>query len=458
MVLVACDEEPNILTVSEAPHRRSKKHILNAATDQCLLSIFKHPALDMWDLLSVSNVCTRFNPVAKQAVTIKLEGHEESFGKLSVWQVEKLFRTFGHLFNSLDVNQFASADPDVVYVLALKHCPNIVRLLFKIPDNHAYVDHSKTMDDDDVIAALRTLLPKLHQLTIQKENRYLTTSCFAPDADYMCHSLTFYCQSGTDLPAIRATKLVDFTMSGTYTKEIHRTEVDTNTFFELNTQLQRLELVKCVFKQNIYTILQPLADLRELILDNVRFQSRNVSDLDCFTHLKQLNKLTLSLRSEDLPVATILEKFPIDQLTELELYGLHDLNAMVAGICRMRNIVHLTARTFDGISAESVKRLQNELTNLKSIDLGYGGPLSFIEDVLKGFEQLTRATFSVEWNIRHTLMLEVLDRIDILANTRNIELSVYVDMSYCSYRGEDQIKKCSVSECARFNVVHINIS
>lgn len=102
------------MKVKEADPWKQPEHILNALNDDCLLKVFSFLKLN--DLARTSDVCVRFNRLAKDVFVTKFKRLKVSFRDCNLYCFEKVLRNFGHLIFSLYIDgAYGYSDHELVF-------------------------------------------------------------------------------------------------------------------------------------------------------------------------------------------------------------------------------------------------------------------------------------------------------------------------------------------------------
>lgn len=131
---------------------------LDQLNDDCLRLIFESCELNVYDLLEIANVCTRFHDVALMVYRTKYDKAERiNVAFDSILDTEYFLRTFGPSIGNLTANCY-----DIECGLISEYCPNIKKLV-------CHLKEQQTIDD------LCTLLPRLDELHVSlcNEQMYL---------------------------------------------------------------------------------------------------------------------------------------------------------------------------------------------------------------------------------------------------------------------------------------------
>lgn len=395
------------------PDQQSQSLIMNVLNDDCLREIFEKPELRVWDLVSLANVCKRFNVIARQAFAAKYDGKydENGFTHIELWQMEELFRTFGQLITTIDLFEFDYPSADIVVPLMLEQCKNVTHLKCRLFFN-------------DTALKLRSLMPRLIDLTIECHDD-IFDALFDSDTVYLLQKLSYKCLEPT-LADVKLPHLIDFELISDRSSQW---KISNYEFFAVNPQLKVLKLKNCKFNGGIDRILEHLPNLEELDDSQTCFESEKSETFACFAQLKHLKRYACYFRRFE-SISFILNALHEGQvnLEELSLYQiLNRADNLIDALCRLKSLRKLGP--CGGFSDQHFIRLVRELSNLQSIDVFSVHSGNVIPKILRQGKQLKEAYF------RNTLREESspplldkqrMDEIDAIWRNTNMTLRVHL--------------------------------
>lgn len=396
--------------------QQSEHHTLNALVDNCLREIFESSVLSLWDLLSLANVCKRFNRIAKQAFSSKYVDHESNFDDIELWRMKEFFRTFGELITTIDLAKVERASCDIVVRMMLEHCTKVTNLKCKV-------------HEPETIVAMCPLMKSIESLTIECSTDNFP-ELFDPNTAYPMKHLALHSEK-CSLPAMNFPHLEQLYL---YEDEYDRNQWPDDPFFALNPQIKVLKLYILTFNFGIEHILRHLPNLAEFDMGNSLFGSPTqitMSSAQIFAQLEHLKILRTSfyLVYADTSGSVILEALCNGQveLEQLSVKDVKDVGRDTNAICRMKSIKQLE---LDRLDDTNLLRMVRELEHLERIQISYADSFEGICDALKDGKQLTDAEFKlIADSFEISIDRRILEEIDTMRQDRqirlNVELTVY---------------------------------
>lgn len=409
---------PNDFERRSPPSRDSPQHMLNILTDQCIQHIFKYLVGDIRDFLSASEVCTKFQEIAKMCFPTKYQnisidpGKKNSKDSLSLKRIEQFLSIFGHLIRSIEWDDYRDKykyDAAILYVIT-KYCGNT---LTKLNINRRKLKFSNGS-----------------QFKALEELRFCSgfVNNFKPPP--AIKKLTLVCSITLD----NASWLAKTFENLTAITLAHIQQIDDNIFImlqELNPQLEYLHftlsnLSSSVF-QGIGDRLPRLTFLKFVfrnVLHSMKFKQKFESDIMHLAYLKNLK--TFDPRGHLVSKSGLIESFAHDNLTIEELYTDGKNSRVILSLCKLK---HLKNLSFYQSNKDQIINLVKKLPNLETLDLCYGIQMS-----VDGLMQLLEHGK----NLKKLGLFELNMRIDL--NTYNQILNLVRDRTEVALRlGERNI-------------------
>lgn len=254
---------PNLNQLQHVPAQDSPKNILNALNDDCLCHIFDKIS-HLADIHSISNVCKRFNTIAQIVFPTKISSRWINFDDMvfddgtpfhhiSLDEYEGFLSTFGSSIKSLKFRPYYFVPSPNLASQALKliqtFCKNIRNLDIEI---------GRELKSFRIPNELRSILSQLKSLHI----RFVRLDLVAIVNDFISacsdiEELNVYADSACNFVVIPKifSKLTKF--NG------HNVSMWFGPFFEMNSQLEEIEIGGWVRREDIRTLWQNMANLKK---------------------------------------------------------------------------------------------------------------------------------------------------------------------------------------------------
>lgn len=405
LILTKCQEH-FLLTPFDEP---STKHILTILNDDCLRLIFESSALNLWDLISIANVCKRFKRIANLVFRSKYRdlANKIVIKQEDLWQTEEFVRTFGDSIAAINLTQVSEASTDIELRMILKYCKNVIELECEL-------------HEEQTIIELHPVITKLEKLDI----RLRDANDFLRLFDVRLHY---------QLEKLKATNVILPEMPLPHLRELYAQANDTrkqltiDRFFAFNRQLERLTLSNYDFDFSIGCILKYLPNLIDLGLEQVNFGASSHDDAFAIAQLEQLKSLRIRVQHDKTTVLLLLRALHNGrvQLERLVLEGINEDNdSLIDAICRLKSIRELK---MDHLNEKHLLRLAHELISLDRIGVESDRlPFYIIRDTLRKAQRLTRAKFKIRSPIYGPVWLKETIRREIeeIKQNRHIELKI----------------------------------
>lgn len=394
-------------------------HNINVLNDDCLQEIWNMPEIGLYELLQLSNICERFEVIARKSFCKKYAIDKELFVDMDLWQVHEILYIFGDLITSVDLSN--NENGHIVLSLVEKYCENITSLICEY-------------NGAATLPALRSLVPKLHQLTIQNFSDNLSILFDDRNVVYPLKKLHCIGFLNLTLPSMKLPQLTDVCLNGY--SGTHR--LLCSDFFPLNGQIEILEMRYPTFNLQItpHAIFKQLPNLKELSVIESVFMS--IADFSCLTQLQHLKKLRLDVdfTTDESKTSFILESLR-DANVHLESLSLKNVlfewpNRLTYEICQMKTITSLKINYIDSITDDVLIQFVKQLDKLECIDIADISSMEKVYNVLKVPGHLKEAHFAIE--SEHDDASEILDEksmaaIDAIIEANKINLRVHVPLS-----------------------------
>lgn len=338
--------------MSKPPSNDSPKNILNVLNDDCIGLIFEK-IWNIRDFHSISNVCVRFNQIARQIFPSKIKRRCVDFKEyllnyegVQMIQIENFLRDFGSFVESLEVSecdiQEAGGDSNTLLKIIHEYCKNLRELDLHISGV-----------DNQTVSEIQPLLSKLEYLYLG----FVCGSDFGPFNDFISactqlNTLTLTgCQSSDEfsMPNVNFPNLINF--------QINSANIAIDSFLECNPQIETITVK----------------------------HSSNVRSF--FNHdMPKIQKLSLLNRNE-----CITEEQSI-HLRSLKVARMHleiSLDDSIINIFRLRNIMDLTLHVKTTLNEDHLVSLVQNLSNLEKVSIYHDTTYQINFDTIKQMLQHT---------------------------------------------------------------------
>lgn len=390
----------------------STKHILSTLNDDCLRLIFESSTLNLWDLISIANVCKRFKRIANLVFRSKYRdlANKIVIKQEDLWQTEEFVRTFGDSIAAINLTQVSEASTDIELRMIIKYCKNVIELECEV-------------HEEQTIIELHPIITKLEKLDIRLRDANDFLRLFDVRLQYQLEKLKAI---NVILPEMPLPRLRELYAQANDTRK----QLTIEGFFAFNRQLECLTLSNYDFDFSIGCILRYLPNLIDLGLEQVNFCaiSRDDGDDVCaIAQLKQLKSLRIRVQHDKATVLLLLRAL-YNGRVQLERLVLEDINedddSLIDAICRLKSIRQLK---MDHLNEKHLLRLAHELINLDRIGVESDRlPFYIIRDTLRKAKRLTRAKFKIRSPIYGPVWLKETIRREIeeIKRNRHIELKI----------------------------------
>lgn len=311
--------------------------ILNALNDDCLLSIFKASSINAWDLVSIANVCQRFNCIVQQVFPHKYDSKRVTWHnarKTIFWQQDIVFSTIGEWITACDLTHSTKAETDILLATISDQCPNITRFGCSVWNN----------DDAGRLVEIHKIMPNLTEMWLTCSSRKMRQLTY-PHTAFPLTRLRLIHSSSVPLPNVTYPHLIDFEIEN---KRNLGANIPDCTFFQLNPQLQRIWVFFMDFEST--EIFRYMPNVKELELHCGG--SLRARDYMNFAQLTQLQSISISTMHADhendrsfRAILTVLQECQV-KLQRITLNGIIYMSSVVDLICRMQSITHVQIETY----------------------------------------------------------------------------------------------------------------
>lgn len=292
------DFEPSFQPTSED----SPTNILNLLDDDCLRLIFEK-VKHLSDIYSITNVCMRFNRIAKQIFATKI--NQECIdlidlvpeNEVTLLQIEDFLCDFGSSVLSIqikDQHYKNILDPSNILLKTInKYCKNLEKL-----------ELTASSVKNATMSQITSLFQHLKYLRID-----LSTSIFEQFKNCLLHCTQLHTldisgqnASQSSLPAVTLPKLIDF--------HISNPGILYDEFLAHNPQIEKLDVI---YSTNVCKlIVNKMSNIRTLTLD---CENNNFTETNGI-YLKELKHLEIGIAIQ---IESLTNIFPLKNITELVL-------------------------------------------------------------------------------------------------------------------------------------------
>lgn len=394
------DSQP-IDAISQVPAAQGSIHnILNALNDDCLHEIFDREEIDVMDLVSIANVCTRFNVVAKQAFKKKYS-KKSAFELLDpknvLWQPEQIFRTFGEKITSISFDNIpVECMLEAHLHMVLEHCVNL-----KVLKCSLFGDHS--------IEALRRALPHLEELTLSHANDKVMM-IFTKETVQQLKKLHIPSCAKLELPRVHMPQLVDVELGITKITGLDRHD----NFIRLNPQIQMLSIR--TFDVQTECGLDSLAQLKCLKTFCLHVDPKN------YYNTKTARQMLQVVRYANNDLENLALEFEKGQSY-----------LFIDEICRFDNVTSLRIKDdmeFTDLhrNDDCLGRITSEMKKLQCSHLENVGSLCGVTSALRMADQLKKAYFVARITRENAsqILWSQLKEIDAIRRQKAIDLRILI--------------------------------
>lgn len=349
--------------LSETPDEDSPKNMYNALNDDCLRVVFAK--LHVLDLVSVADICVRFNEIAKEIFRLRYKRKVFDFHDLkrskddefTLKHVAGCLRNFGPLIKSMSFSylnhafmhsKYIAGGPNVLLGIINKYCIELNDI-----DICADVEHVKTFSE---IIPLFERLKKLRiSFTIRAHNQSQSSAFF--------NFIRQHCPNVREL---------DFS-----TKVRAWLEPELACFSEL-VNLKKLRL-RLSYHVSVSLLMHALCT-KHVPIEELTLEWADIDDdtIDCITQMKQISHLELYADSlKDRHLTEITEKLP--NLTNIGIYNglakgvtMHEIKNMLHRSSGLTTLKLQFGRITEADFIDIVRIVKNRTNNTKLNVVVYG--------------------------------------------------------------------------------------
>lgn len=386
----------------------ASNNIVECVPDDCLRDIFM--GLDWLDWAALAYVCQRFRDVTWSMApsTLKINGTLN----IPLWKAEQYFRAFGSLLRSIEIDS-DNESADMLTILISMYCENLTEL-------------ATTVNTDEAKVTLGPFFNRLQNLRLNTIGTW--NGVFQPDSQLQSLDVSLL---KTGLPLIHLPNLKNLRLRD-LSRTINLDRLDIGMFFDLNAQIETLDLVK-VDKETIELIPPHLSNIRALNIDmenNKHHKGCEFARNAVCRHLQ-----ILSLKWLDCGVLSDLLRTLKQQGNQLKSLTLLNTNANypMEMIHEMESIEYLH---IDRINQKNLMDLVEYNKNLHAIHVqSFQMSIFGIRDMLKVKSRLNQCFFEIPMKFDPQMIMHggnVFDDISNIREERCIDIKVKLTMISCS--------------------------
>lgn len=394
-----------------------KSNIVNTLNSDCLRALFELADINMADLTELADTCKQFEVIARQVYQMKLKQHPNYAKQMDYWTletIEKYFIQFGKELKSIDLIW----STDSLEVNDIHHA--IVMGFVKLYCTQLKELHCSLRDRQ---ATYKRLFRQLHTLHLGASTVNLFRSIqIRQSRSYPIRSLRLD-NCHVELPTIVFPHLEEIRIQrsniqlASYRKQQpSNSDGDSESsnepqsaidFFQLNTQLKRIEFTEIHDRFCPTNAIRGLVNLEELTLIKRKSQA-TYTDLKCFKRLTKLRTIHLSMSApETMKALRELEKndAPLERVTIEHLFMEDGGAAIIDVLCDLKHITDLRihrcldcycTRFRTSINTTHLQQIWRGLPQLKHFHVDSKDiDVNSVRDVIAQAEHLETAMFTI---------------------------------------------------------------